>query len=402
MFSALLAVPVLISSTLQSAPAPADPGPKADTPPSIRFDRVWPQYEFVRPVQVLQRPGDDRNLYVVEQPGRILLADPEQADLKDPHVVLDLREKIHDRGNEEGLLSVVFDPEFAARPDIYLYYSAEQPRRAVLARFTASSDGRTIDPASEKVIYEISQPYSNHNGGTCLFGPDGFLYLSIGDGGAANDPHDYGQNMGSPLGKIIRIDVRKAEGDRPYAIPADNPFVEKDGVLPEIWASGLRNVWRMSFDRKTGELWAGDVGQNAWEEIDLIVKGGNYGWNRREGFEPFPPGSSQPKDGFIDPVLHYPHSKEGGLSVTGGYVYRGTRFPELEGVYLYADYAMGTVWGLRKGEAGLVGPEVVLKRTGTLISSFGETNQGELLATGFIGGEKRGNPGRVWRIVVDR
>jgi glucose/arabinose dehydrogenase len=389
---------VSLSLSVQSGAAPS--APSADLP-SVRLERVWQDLEFVRPIQVVQRPGDDRNLYVIEQPGRILLGDPEQKDLKDPHVVLDIREKVNDRGNEEGLLSVVFDPEFPVRPDVYLYYSADKPRRAILSRFTVSSDGRTIDPASEQVVYEVSQPYSNHNGGTCLFGPDGFLYLSVGDGGAANDPHDYGQNMKSPLGKILRFDVRTRSAERAYAIPADNPFVGKEGVLPEIWASGLRNVWRMSFDRSTGELWAGDVGQNAWEEIDLIVKGGNYGWNRREGFEPFPPDADHGKEGFIDPVVHYPHTKEGGLSVTGGYVYRGQRFPALVGAYLYADYAMGTVWGLRKNADGLKGPQVLLKKPGTLMSSFGETNRGELLVTGFIGGEKRGNPGRVWWVVAD-
>ena len=389
---------VSLSLSVQSGAAPS--APSADLP-SVRLERVWQDLEFVRPIQVVQRPGDDRNLYVIEQPGRILLGDPEQKDLKDPHVVLDIREKVNDRGNEEGLLSVVFDPEFPVRPDVYLYYSVDKPRRAVLSRFTASSDGRIIDPASEQVVYEVSQPYSNHNGGTCLFGPDGFLYLSVGDGGAANDPHDYGQNMNSPLGKILRLDVRTRSAERAYAIPADNPFVGKDGVLPEIWASGLRNVWRMSFDRATGELWAGDVGQNAWEEIDLIVKGGNYGWNRREGFEPFPPGQDRGKEGLIDPVVQYPHTKEGGLSVTGGYVYRGKRFPAFEGAYLYADFQFGTMWALRKTSDGLQGPQVILKKPGTLISSFGETNSGELLVTGFIGDQKRGNPGRVWRVVVD-
>jgi quinoprotein glucose dehydrogenase len=219
----------------------------------------------------------------------------------------------------------------------------------VISRFRVSKkDPGKADPASEEEILRIKQPFWNHNGGTLAFGPDGCLYVGLGDGGSARDPHRNGQNLKTLLGSILRIDVDKKSDGKKYSIPQDNPFVGQKDARPEIWAYGLRNVWRMSFDRKTGALWAGDVGQDIWEEIDLIEKGGNYGWNLREAKHKFGPKGSEARSDMIDPVWEYHHNI--GKSITGGNVYRGKRVPELVGAYLYADYVSGKVWALRYDE----------------------------------------------------
>jgi glucose/arabinose dehydrogenase len=365
--------------------------------PRLRFQPVLPSLPLVRPVQVFQRPGDAANLYIVEQPGRILIADPAKSDTSEAAVFLDIRERVNDGGNEEGLLSVTFHPEFPKKREIYAYYTASKPRRSVLSRFTVSEDGKTADPASEEVILTQPQPYSNHNGGTGIFGPDGSFYLSIGDGGAADDPHHYGQDLSTWLGKVIRIDVnRKGDNGAPYAVPADNPFVGREGAKPEIWAWGTRNIWRMAFDPKTGDLWAGDVGQNAYEEISLIVKGGNYGWNAREGFHPFARGRGEGP--FIEPVVEYGHRE--GLSVTGGVVYRGAAIPALDGVYIYGDFVFGTVWGIRMIDGKPTKPAVIAQRRGELISSIDAMQDGTVVLSTFNRGQDRGNPGSLWKLVA--
>lgn len=370
--------------------------PTTEPIPSIRLERVLPNLKLTRPTQLIARPDRTDRLYVLEQSGRILEIDPTATDVETAEVFMDLRDRVNFGGNEEGLLSMVFHPKLAEDRRFLLYYTAEEPRRAVLSEFRLDESGAKGDPTSERVLLEVPQPWSNHNGGTVLFGPDGMVYLSIGDGGAANDPQGHGQDLGTLLGSIIRIDVSGREGDRAYSIPPDNPFVSREGARPEIWAYGLRNVWRMSFDRETGDLWAGDVGQNKFEEIDLIVKGGNYGWNRREGFHPFGrQDAAAPVDPFLDPVVEYPRDE--GVSVTGGHVYRGPE-EELRGVYLYADYAMGTIWGIRRRPDGsVVGPEVLTRRPRSLISSFGEASDGTLYITTFEGGERPGR-GAIWRI----
>jgi glucose/arabinose dehydrogenase len=225
--------------------------------------------------------------------------------------------------------------------------------------------------------------------------------MSLGDGGAANDPHDHGQNMSSLLGKVIRIDVDRADGERPYSIPADNPFVNLPDARPEIWASGLRNVWRMAFDPVTGELWAGDVGQNLWEEVDLIIKGGNYGWNAREGFHPFAM-RSQKTDlssrTFVDPVVEYPRDQ--GISITGGAVYRGKAIPGLVGAYVYGDYVTGRIWALRYERDTLItNREILTGKPQRGIASFGEDARGELYICAFDIVDKRGTSGRIFRLV---
>jgi len=408
LLAASLAIPHTIggmaedSSLQQAGP---QRGPKADAReyaqgpavPSIRLERLLPALPLVRPIQTLQRPGDPKNLYIVEQPGRILIADPSDAATKEAKVFLDIREPVHDQGNEEGLLSVAFHPQWPEKRELYCYYTAAKPRRSVLSRFKVAADGMTADPASEEILLVQSQPYPNHNGGTVLFGPDGYLYLSYGDGGAANDPHHYAQNLGSLLGKIVRIDVnKKGSNGAPYAIPADNPFVGKEGAKPEIWAYGTRNVWRMSFDRTTGQLWAGDVGQNIWEEIDLIEKGRNYGWNAREGFHDFTGGKGAPP--LVEPVVEHHHRE--GVSVTGGVVYRGAAIPNLEGDYVYADFQYGTVWGIRMIDGKPTKPTVLLKKPNELISSIDEMADRSMIFSTFNGGQERGNAGSIWRAVA--
>jgi len=392
--------------------------------PTIRLTRLFPHCTLHRPLQVLQAPGDDTHLYVLEQAGRIVRLDLANNQSSEAFEWLDIRERVNCEGNEEGLLSMAFDPHFEQNGAFFLYYTARKPRRSELTRFQIDIVTGLANPDSAKVLLKVKQPYSNHNGGTLLFGPDGMLYLSLGDGGAANDPHGNGQNMQTLLAKIIRIDVhhdahanasqpdkqpeqspqptqnkeaKQALQEKPYAIPADNPFVNTPNAAPEIWAVGLRNVWRMSFDRATGLLYAGDVGQNTYEEIDLITKGGNYGWNVREGLHAFEQGhhgNAEPQ--FIQPIAEYSHAD--GVSVTGGYVYRGAKFPALQGVYLYADFTFGTIWGLRCDGVRSCTPTVVWHRQGgnSMWSSFGQLNNGELLLCAFDGVDS--GLGSLWKI----
>lgn len=371
-------------------------GSASATLPSVRLMNAFPGLEFLRPVDIQHAGDGSGRLFVVEQTGTIRVFD-DDSSVREAAVFLDLRDRIYYGHNEEGLLSLAFHPKFAENRQFFVYYSANRPRRGVLSRFTVDSvSADRADASTEEVILEVEQPWGNHNGATVLFGPDAYLYVSLGDGGAANDPHGNGQNLGTLLGSILRIDVDRRETGSLYSIPKDNPFVDRDGARPEIWAYGLRNVWRMSFDRETGELWAGDVGQNRWEEIDLIVKGGNYGWNIREGFHPFMPEQAEPDDPAIDPVVEYGRDK--GLSVTGGVVYRGEAIPRLRGAYLYADYGSGRIWGLRYEDGKLKAHREISHRPGTYITSFGQAPDGEVFVLTFDQADVRGSRGRVWRI----
>ncbi len=356
--------------------------------PDIRYEPLWPDLKFERPLVVVPAGDGSPRLFVVEQPGQIW-AVPTKRDGQRT-LVLDLRAKVLSKGNEEGLLALAFHPKHADNRQLFVYYCAADPRRTVVSRLLIDvKDPGRIAPDSEEVLLEIPQPYENHNGSSLVFGPDGMLYLSPGDGGSGGDPHDAGQRLDTLLGKILRLDVDRADAGRAYAIPQDNPFVGKDGARGEIWAYGLRNVWRMSFDRETGALWAGDVGQNMYEEIDLIVKGGNYGWRVREAMHPF---KEQPVVGtLIEPIVEY--GRDLGSSVTGGYVYRGKRFKALQGVYVYADFATGRTWGLRYGDQRLIEHRLICDSK-LNISSFGETADGELIATAF--------DGRVYAVVPKR
>lgn len=281
---------------------------------------------------------------------------------------------IPDPRSEEGLLGLAFSPSFVQDGLVYLYYSAGPPRRSVLSRFRVVSDA--IDPASEQVLMEVPQPFANHNGGQIAFGPDGYLYVGLGDGGSGGDPLGNAQNLGELLGSILRLDVSGASG---YAAPPDNPFVGAPGARPELYAYGLRNPWRFSFDRATGALWAGDVGQNRWEEVERIVAGGNYGWNIVEGPECYRTPECD-RAGLIAPRAWYGR-EDGACAVIGGYVYRGRAMPELDGWYLYGDFCNGRIWGVDTADEA--SPPVLLAESGRAISSFGELPDGEIVVLTF-------------------
>ncbi|HEY8962701.1 MAG TPA: PQQ-dependent sugar dehydrogenase [Luteolibacter sp.] len=349
---------------------------------------------FERPVWIGQPKGIDGKLWVIEQAGRVWVIDA-KTGARSERPFLDLVFDVSRTGNEEGLLGLAFAPDFQKTGRFYVNYTDRTPQRAVtrIARFTANPATLETDPATKEVLISIEQPYRNHNGGWIGFGPDGKLYTGLGDGGAANDPQGNGQNLGSYLGKILRIDV---SGEKGYQAPADNPFVKQAGALPEIWSWGMRNPWRCSFDRETGDFWVGDVGQNAWEEIDFMPKGeasgANFGWRLREGEVATRDvgGDKPPK--AIDPVYVYKHGMSGreGLSVTGGYVYRGP-VKELGGRYVFGDYQNPRIWSfvLRGGKASdlkdhtseLQPQDAKVK----LISSFGEDNAGNLYIVDHTG-----------------
>ncbi len=391
----LLVPTVLALCSGQSATPPTAPAPE-ESIPQIRMERVWPEAKFKRPIQVVARPDRDDRLYVIEQAGRAIEMDPANVACVGT-CILDIKAPVQDKFNEQGLLSLAFHPKFKENGLVFVWYTASKPERNVLARLKASADG-TLDPASLEALLEVPDPAWNHNGGTLLFGSDGYLYLSTGDGGAGNDPWGNGQNLDGLLASVLRIDVDHPSDGKLYGIPADNPFVGKSGARPEKFAMGLRNVWRMSFDRKTGELYGGDVGQNAYEEIDIIVKGGNYGWRPREGVHATPgvPDSSESSAAFIDPIAEYP--RHDGVSVTGGFVSRCARYPSIDGVYFYADYESGTMWGLRAKDGKLVaGPRVVGGKKRFKLASFGEANDGSLFVCGTEGGAD--GPGAVYRLL---
>jgi glucose/arabinose dehydrogenase len=345
--------------------------------------------QFERPIWVGQAPGVSDKLWVIEQVGKVWEIDAKTGKRADTPV-LDIVSDVSRAGNEEGLLGLAFAPDFEKSGRFYVNYTDRSPKKAQtkIVRFTAKKGETTVDPQTAEEILSFEQPYRNHNGGWLDFGPDGMLYISAGDGGAGDDPQGNAQNLRSLLGKILRIDVSGAKG---YKVPSDNPFLKTVDAKPEIWAWGVRNAWRCSFDRKTGDFWMGDVGQNIWEEINFMPKGegsgANYGWRLREGLVPTATkgvGGEAPA-GAIEPVHVYKHGggKNEGLSVTGGYVYRGP-VKELEGRYVFGDYQNPRIWSfvIKDGKAAdLTDLTDSLQPEGgriNLIASFGEDNQGNL------------------------
>ncbi len=345
---------------------------------------AFPDLLFDRPVD-LQNAGDGSNrLFVVEQSGIIhVFENNPTASTK--NAFLDIRNKVDDSSNEEGLLGLAFHPNYKNNGFFYVNYTAASPNRTVIARYQVSAaDSNVADPNSELVLMTIDKPFSNHNAGALTFGPnDGYLYITTGDGGSGGDPQGNGQNRQTLLGSILRIDVDNTDVGLNYAIPPDNPFVGNgSGFREEIYAYGMRNPWRISFDPVTGWLWAADVGQNTYEEVDIVEKGQNYGWKIMEGFHCFSPPSGCDMNGLTLPIWEYNHSI--GQSITGGYVYRGSKVPELAGKYIYADFVSGRIWSLAyDGVNNAVNTELL---NSTLnIASFGIDESRELYICAFDG-----------------
>ncbi len=340
-----------------------------DVPDGSKFQWVPVFTGFVKPVELLSPPGEPEKIVVVEQGGTIRLV---ANGVVYPEPFLDIRDRVGTAANEQGLLGLAFDPAYAMNRHLYVNYT-DQNGDTVIARFTASTDGTKVDTVSELRLLLVDQPYDNHNGGGLAFGPDGYLYIGLGDGGSAGDPQNNAQNLNTLLGKLLRVDVNVAEG---YAIPGDNPYANGGGK-PEIWASGLRNPWKFSFDPGTGDLWIADVGQKLWEEIDFQPAGStggiNYGWKIMEGSHPYSAGSNTP-DNLVNPIFEYDHAT--GCSITGGFVYRGQSMPEWQGVYLFGDYCQGTIFGLLRTPSEIKFKQV--DRINGRISSFGVDGKGEI------------------------
>jgi glucose/arabinose dehydrogenase len=347
-----------------------------ETPPPIENVLEFPEPSgyawsliangFTRPVD-LTHAGDER-IFVVEQRGIIWSFDDD--GIMDPPF-LDIQDRVNDSANEQGLLGLAFHPNYAENGYLFVNYTGADDA-TFISRFQVTSNPNRADPDSEFILLTIDQPFRNHNGGALMFGPDGYLYIATGDGGSGGDPQGNGQNLNTLLGKILRIDVDNIE---PYSSPADNPFFSGNW-RSEIWAFGLRNPWRISFDRLTGDLYIGDVGQNSWEEIDFqpadSAGGLNYGWNIREGMHPF---SSDQKQGLTEPIAEY--RQDGHCSITGGFVVRSPSLPDWAGIYIFGDYCTGAVWGLLRTATDTWEMEGLFQ-SGARISSFGEDNQGNI------------------------
>jgi glucose/arabinose dehydrogenase len=381
-------------------------------PATAKNNSEWPELSFQpiasglsAPVHVTHAGDGSGRLFVVEQPGRIRFI--QNGNVSAPFLDISgrVRSPASGGGTEEGLLSVAFPPGFGATKDYFYVYYTNRDGDNQLSRFYLSSDPDSAEANSEELILLFEHPvFSNHNGGQLAFGPDGYLYIGPGDGGGSGDPRENAQNLGSLLGKLLRIDVEpntsppvfgEPQGYLPlvfnhshgnqnelaYSIPADNPFVGTPGARQEVWAFGLRNPWRFSFDRASGDLYIGDVGQSSWEEVNIqpaaSAGGENYGWNIMEGFECYG-ATACDQSGLTLPVHAYP-TRAGGCAITGGHVYRGQAYPNLQGIYFYGDYCSGTIWGLKRDGNNWQNQE--LASTPYNISSFGEDQAGELYLT---------------------
>jgi glucose/arabinose dehydrogenase len=342
----------------------------ASLPDPNGYDWVLVSDGFTRPLLLTHAGDGSGRLFVVEQAGRIRVIE-NGAVHADPF--LDLTTQVGSEGNEQGLLGLAFHPDFEQNGLLYIDYT-DLSGNTVVSRFQVSANANQADGGSEQVLLQVDQPFANHNGGNLAFGPDGYLYIGLGDGGSQGDPNGNGQSPDTLLGKILRIDVN---GGAPYVIPVDNPF-GRGGGLGEIWALGFRNPWRFTFDSATGDMFVGDVGQGDWEEIDFLPLGtaaANFGWNYFEGTHTYE--GSPPADAvLIPPVAEYEHGSTR-CSVTGGYVYRGTALPAWQGVYLYADYCSGEIWGLVQHADG-TWESGILYDTSFLVTSFGRDEAGEI------------------------
>lgn len=387
--------------------------------PKLKTEVAFPNLKFDRPV-AMAYPDDGGNLlFVVEQHQAKVWSFPDEKDTSDKKLFLQLPDKIS-KENEEGLLGLAFHPKYKQNGEFFVYYSADDSenggprRRSVVSRFKVSKDDpRVADPASEQRIWVSAEdPFSNHNGGCIAFGPDGFLYISLGDSGAADDPLTTGQNPKDWFGSILRIDVDHPSDGKPYGIPADNPRLRDSKFqhwAPEVFCIGLRNVWKFSFDREGGTLWAGDVGQNKWEMVHILTNGGNFGWSINEAFHPFKPRQKKdPASPITKPIVEYPHDtkidpkrEDVGKSITGGYVYRGKDLKDLNGAYVYGDFETGRVWAVRAedGKATESAEVIDVSKKKLNIAAFGEDRDGTLFILPFQG--KDGKESQIHRFVPD-
>jgi glucose/arabinose dehydrogenase len=354
-------------------PAPTTPQIPA-APPTVRLTEVLGGFASPVGMESLQ----DGRIFIVEQPGTIRIV---RGNVRNAQPFLDIRGLIED-SNEKGLLGLAFHPAYAQNRRFFVNYTRRPTSgqlQSVISEFTASaSDPDVADPSTERQLLVVDQPFDNHNGGQLAFGPDGFLYIALGDGGSGGDPQGNGQNRNALLGKILRINV---DGGTPYGIPPDNPFAGGGGA-PEVFAFGFRNPWRFSFDRPTGRLFVADVGQSAREEIDLVTRGGNFGWNVMEGTLCFSPMTGCNQTGLTLPIVDY--GRGDGGTVIGGFVYRGNAIPGLVGFYVFGDFLSGRIWALRESSPGMW-TRFDLLSTSRPISSFGRDAQGELYVLDYSG-----------------
>jgi glucose/arabinose dehydrogenase len=357
--------------------------------PNLNWEGWQPKEEdgtINRPLRILEltyAKGDPSRLYALDQMGRIFTFE-NKPDVEQASLFLDFRGRASvwyegPMANEQGLLGLALHPDFHRNGQFFINYTRPKTHETVVSRMRVDPANRNVaDPNFEEVLLVIPQPFQNHNGGPIEFGPDGKLYIAMGDGGARNDPRANGQNRSQLLGTIIRIDVDQKTGDLPYGIPADNPFAASEGIRPEIFAYGFRNPWRIAFDKETGHLWCGDVGQDLWEEVNIVKAGGNYGWSVREGSYSFGNRTPGPDAAnAFDPVWAYDH--QAGKSITGGRVYRSKRIPQLYGKYLYADYVSGRIWALtnQDGVKEAIRNEQIVAG-GMPVMAFGEDADGEV------------------------
>jgi glucose/arabinose dehydrogenase len=349
---------------------------------------AFPNLTFSSPIEMTSPDDETNRIFVASQTG-VIHVFPNRADVLSSKVFLNISSRIA-AGGEAGLLGLAFHPNYRNNGYFYVNYTRNNPNlESVIARFRVSTtDPDQADPGSELILLTFSQPFANHNGGKVVFGNDGFLYMATGDGGSGGDPNNYAQNRASLLGKILRIDVDNAANNLNYAIPANNPFANNtEGFRKEIYAYGMRNPWKISVDKVTGQIWAADVGQNGREEVDLIINGGNYGWRLMEGFACYNPSTCDTTGrGLINPILEYTHDSGAGRSITGGFVYRGAAMPNLIGKYVYGDYVSRNVWSLQYGPNQEVTNTLLFQAAGNILA-FGEDQEHHLylcLATGII------------------
>jgi glucose/arabinose dehydrogenase len=356
------------------------PGAPPPSFPSIRLEAMTGG--FTQPTHITHAGDGSGRVFVVERAG-IIRVIRNNAMLPEPF--LDITDKVIASGSEQGLLSAAFPPGYADKGYFYVNYTARPDGNTAVSRYRLTDDADRADPLSEEMILTVAQPFANHNGGQIAFGPDGFLYIGMGDGGSGGDPRNNAQNPASLLGKILRIDTESAQSGG-YAVPASNPFFGNNGYRAEIWALGLRNPWRFSFDRTSGDLYIADVGQNAREEVNFQNRSGtggeNYGWNIMEGSLCFRE-SGCSSEGLVLPVAEYDQSL-GDCSVTGGFVYRGSEFSQIQGLYFYGDYCSGRIRAMRRSGTSFISD--VLLDTSLRISTFGEDEAGNLYVVDYSGG----------------